>query len=81
MALRENLLKEALSLSSEERAELASQLLNSLDANDDAGLDSAADEAWAPELTQRARDMLDGKERGLDFEDVMSKIAARIRGQ
>ncbi len=81
MALRENLLKEALSLSSEERAELASQLLNSLDANDDAGLDSAADGAWAPELTQRAREMLDGKERGLDFEDVMSKIAARIRGQ
>jgi hypothetical protein len=69
-----SLLREALSLSEEERADLAAELLLSLEdpAPDDV---TVVEQAWADEVTARARQTLAGEERAEDWEQVRSRVS------
>ena len=73
----QTLLREALTLSPNERADVAAELLASLD--DLATEDQAAVEAaWATEIERRARRVLAGESIGEPWEDVRERIAQRL---
>ena len=69
-----DLLKKALSLPEEERAELAVSLLESLDAT----VDERADEAWEKEIARRIADVDSGKAKTVPWEAVRGKISSRL---
>ena len=58
------LLQKALSLSEEERAELAGSLIESLDAT----VDEAAEAAWNQEIARRIEDLDSGKAKIIPWE-------------
>ena len=67
------LLREALTLSPDERADVAAELLASLD--DEATEDPAAVRAaWAAEIERRAQRVLSGESAGEPWEDVRNRI-------
>ena len=69
----ETLLREALTLSPDERADVAAELLASLD--DQATEDPAAVRAaWAAEIERRAQRVLSGESAGEPWEDVRNRI-------
>ena len=73
----QQLLREALMLPAEERADVAAELLASLDlpaATDAAGVE----EAWAGEIERRARRAMTGESAGEPWEDVRARIARRL---
>ncbi len=70
MSPREKLFAEALALPERERAELASELLESLD-----GTDVDAEQAWSTEIEERARAVVDGSAELLDYNVVMSELS------
>lgn len=69
-------LREALALRADERAQVAASLLASLDAegNDD----TAVETAWAVELERRARQTLEDASSGEDWERVRERIGRRL---
>ncbi len=67
------LLEEALQLDVRERAELAAELLASVDGEADADVDAA----WAAEIEHRARRALSGASAGSPWSDVRARIEAR----
>jgi putative addiction module component (TIGR02574 family) len=73
----ERLLHEALDLPESERAELAAQLLATLDgaAEDD------VDEAWAAEVERRCADLDAGRVATTDWETVRKRIEKDIFGR
>lgn len=74
---REALLQEALKLSHSERADVAAELLASLE-------DEPADDprelevAWAAEIERRARRVLAGESPGIPWEKVKQRIEGRL---
>jgi putative addiction module component (TIGR02574 family) len=68
------LLQRALSLSEEERAELAGSLLESLDAERDEG----AEASWNQEIARRIGDLDSGKARTVPWEAIRSKISSKF---
>ena len=75
----QELLREALALPAEERADVAAELLASLD---DADVDTADIEAaWAAEIEKRARRVLAGESQGVPWEDVRRRAEAELRKQ
>jgi putative addiction module component (TIGR02574 family) len=69
------LLKRALALSMEERAELAGSLLESLDgAHDDP---EAVEAAWNEEIARRIADLDSGKARTIPWEEVRHRISSK----
>ncbi len=73
----QTLLREALALSPDERADVAAELLASLDeppAEDPAAVQAA----WAKEIDRRARRVLAGESEGEAWEDVRERIARRL---
>src|SRR5260370_28804248 len=68
------LLQKALSLSEEERAELACALIESLDAT----VDEAADAAWNQEIARRIEDLDSGKAKTIPWEVVRSRISSKF---
>lgn len=71
------LLREALALPAEERADVAAELLASLDeppAEDPAAVQAA----WAKEIERRARRVLAGDSAGEPWEDVRDRVARRL---
>ena len=68
----------ALNLPAPERAELAHDLIASLDAEDG---DPRADALWAAEIERRAREVADGKVALIDADEVHAEIAQRIRAR
>ena len=73
----QELLREALTLPSEERADVAAELLASLD---DTETDIANVEAeWAVEIEKRARRVLAGESPGIPWEDVRRRAEAELR--
>jgi putative addiction module component (TIGR02574 family) len=71
------LLREALTLPIEERADVAAELLASLD---DAETDLANVEAeWAVEIERRARRVLAGESPGIPWDDVRRRAEANLR--
>ena len=74
----EDLLREALTLPIDERADVAAELLASLD---DAGAEDLADveAAWAAEIEKRARRAMAGESQGIPWEEVRKRAEAELR--
>jgi putative addiction module component (TIGR02574 family) len=68
------LLQKALSLSEEERAELAGSLIESLDTT----VDAAAEAAWNEEIARRIEDLDSGKTKTIPWEIVRSRISSKL---
>jgi putative addiction module component (TIGR02574 family) len=74
----QELLREALALPVKERADVAAQLLASLD--DAAAVDPAEVEAaWAEEIERRARRVWRVRPSGIPWEDVRQRAEAELR--
>lgn len=81
MSLRvQEVLRDALTLSVEERADVAAELLASLD---EAPPDDPAEveAAWAREIERRARRVMSGESAGEPWEDVRARVVRRLAGQ
>ncbi|PYS50367.1 MAG: addiction module component, family protein [Acidobacteria bacterium] len=74
------LLREALTLSPEERADVAAELLASLD-DSDAEDPAAVQAAWAAEIERRAQRVLSGESTGEPWEDVRNRIVQGLTNQ
>lgn len=76
----QQLLREALTLPIAERADVAAELLASLD---DAEAENQADveAAWAAEIERRARRVIDGQSAGIAWEDVRRRAEDELRRQ
>jgi putative addiction module component (TIGR02574 family) len=74
----QDLLREALALPLDERADVAAELLASLD---DAAADRPADvaAAWAAEIERRARRALADESGGVAWDDVRQRAEAELR--
>ena len=73
----QELLREALALPAEERADVAAELLASLD---DTETDIAEIEAaWAAEIEKRARRVLAEESPGIPWDDVRRRAEAELR--
>ena len=70
------LLKRALALPPEERAELAGSLLESLDAADDDP--RAVEAAWSEEIARRIEDLDSGKAKTVPWEEVRHRISSKL---
>ncbi len=71
------LLHDALTLPDDERAELAAELLASLDPAPTSGMD--VDDAWRKEIDRRALAALSG-EPGVPWEEVRANLTRRLSG-
>ncbi len=74
----QELLREAMALPVKERADLAAELLASLDdatAEDPAEVEAA----WAAEVERRARRVMTGETAGIPWEDVRRRAEAELR--
>ena len=74
----QELLREAMALPVRERADLAAELLASLD---DATVEDPAEveAAWAAEIERRARRVMTGETAGISWEDVRRRAEAELR--
>ena len=72
-----DLLREALALPVEERADVAAQLLASLD--DGSEDPSAVEAAWAAQIEQPARRVLAGGPAGTSWKDVRAAAESHLR--
>ena len=75
----ETILREALALPDEERADLAAQLIASLDSpevEDPATIGTV----WAAELERRARRVLSGEPPAADWDTVRGRVADDLKG-
>ena len=75
----EAVLREALALPEEDRADVVAGLLVSLEgpADDDP---ATVRTLWAPELRRRARRVLSGEDVGEDWPDVRRRLADEVAG-
>lgn len=73
----QHLLRDALTLPPEERADLAAELLASLEGPPDDPAEVEA--AWAAEIERRARRVLSGESAGEPWEDVRQRIEAGLK--
>ena len=73
----QQLLREALTLPVEERADVAAELLASLD---EAPPEDAAEveAAWAREIERRARRVMSGESTGEPWDDVRARVVQRL---
>jgi putative addiction module component (TIGR02574 family) len=74
---REALLQEALKLPHTERADIAAELLASLDEEPADSLEEV-EKAWAAEIERRARRVLAGESEGVPWEQVKQRIERRL---
>ena len=76
----QEVLREALTLPVNERADVAAELLVSLD---DAAAENPAEveAAWAAEIEKRARRVIGGESAGVPWEDVRRRAEAELRKQ
>ena len=72
----QELLREVLTLPSDERANVAAELLASLD--ESVENPSEVEAAWATEIERRARQVLSGESAGEPWEEVRDRIARRL---
>ncbi|MGA7294991.1 MAG: addiction module protein [Terriglobales bacterium] len=69
------LLKKALALPAEARAELADSLVESLDAEPG---DKGVEAAWSAEIQRRIEEIDSGKVQMIPYEEVRRRLAARL---
>jgi putative addiction module component (TIGR02574 family) len=81
-ARAKHLLDEAMTLTTAERAELASKLLASLDDELEEGeTEESVEKAWAAEIEKRAADALAGVGVTHDAAEVFARIRAGLRAR
>mgnify|MGYP003460293110 CR=1 FL=1 len=73
----QELLREALALPVDERADVAAELLASLDDGSEDPVEVEA--AWAAEIERRARRVLAGDSAGASWQDVRTRAEADLR--
>ena len=74
MATKDELLTDVLRLSQEQRAEVALELLLSLEeAEED------AEAAWEPEVAERAQEVLDGTVKTVPWPEIQARLSARLQ--
>jgi putative addiction module component (TIGR02574 family) len=73
----EKLLEEALTLTPEERAEVAATLLESLDEQED----EAVEEAWVMEIEKRIREVESGHVKTVPWSEVRRRLRKAINAQ
>jgi len=73
----QSVLRQALGLTLRERAEVAVELLASLDGD----ADPEAEAAWAAEIERRARRARDGATKGTAWSTVRDRIKRRLQDQ
>jgi putative addiction module component (TIGR02574 family) len=73
----QELLQKALSLSDEERAELAGNLISSLDQR----VDPDVDTAWQQEVIRRSEEIRSGKVNTVASDDVQRKARTLLHGR
>ena len=73
----QELLREALSLPTPERADIAAELLASLD-DTEAQDPAQVEAAWAREIERRARRVMSGESAGEPWEDVRARVVRRL---
>jgi putative addiction module component (TIGR02574 family) len=69
-----DLLDKALKLPREERANLAAELIASLDEKEDPAV---VERTWRDEIVRRARDVLEGRDPGKPAEEVFARLRAK----
>jgi len=74
----QELLREALTLPIAERADVAAELLASLDSAE-ADNPAEVEAAWAAEIERRARRAIAGESAGIPWEDVRQRAEAELR--
>ena len=70
------LLEQALALSAQERGLVIDRLIESLD---EAPAEEGVEEAWAKEIKSRVDDIRSGKAKMIPGEEVLRRLAARLR--
>jgi putative addiction module component (TIGR02574 family) len=75
--MADRVLRDALGLSEQERAEIAARLIESLDVVRD-GDAAAVEEAWAAEIERRCAALDAGTTSTTDWQDVRRQIEAEI---
>ena len=73
----QDLLREALTLPAEERADLAAELLASLE-EAPATNPAEVEAAWAREIERRARRVMSGESAGEPWDDVRARVIQRL---
>jgi putative addiction module component (TIGR02574 family) len=76
----QDVLREALALPVDERANVAAELLASLDGERDED-PAAVEAAWAAEIEKRARRVTSGESPGIPWEDVRARAEAELRNR
>jgi putative addiction module component (TIGR02574 family) len=71
-------LREALTLPLDQRADVAAELLASLEDVTAATDPAAVEAAWGAEIERRARRVMSGQSVGEPWEDVRNRIAQRL---
>lgn len=74
----QQLLRDALALPLDERADVAAELLASLD-DAEAEQPAEVEAAWAVEIERRARRVMAGESAGIPWEDVRRRAEAELR--
>ena len=74
-----HLLEEALRLPTDERAELAAQLLRSLAVQDSDPPEEGWEQAWTAEITKRLRAVDQGEVSTIDGDEALKKVRARLK--
>lgn len=74
----QDLLRQALELPIDERANVAAELLASLDADHEEN-QAEVEAAWAAEIERRARRVITGESQGILWEDVRARAEAALR--
>jgi len=74
-------LEAALQLPTDQRADLASELLRSLDADEATLPQAEVERRWSAELARRAERALRGESTGRDATSVLSEIEAKLRAR
>jgi Putative addiction module component len=72
------LLADVLRLRVEERAEVAAELLRSLDRDEPRVSQSDVDRLWADEIVRRAQRAVRGESEGQDADAVLASIEAKL---
>ena len=74
----QDVLREALALPAHERADVAAELLASLD---ETGTEDPAEveAAWAAEIERRAHRVMSGESQGIPWRDVRARAEAELR--
>lgn len=74
-----DILKEALRLPIDDRADVAAELLRSLDGAESTLSQDEIQRRWAEEVTRRANRALRGESVGRDADEVLASIESKLR--